>query len=99
AGGPISLPPGSFAHSPPGTLGPPPSASPFTGRYGLSAGPCANGTTRVARNATMPNNNSDPTRLVFDMTHLSGIRDSAAMWLSKSHRNDSANASNAQPAL
>ena len=32
AGGPISRPPGSRAQSPPGTIKPPPSASPFTGR-------------------------------------------------------------------
>src|SRR5216117_3955226 len=71
AGGPISRPPGSLAHSPPGTLGPPPSASPLTGRYGLSVGPWAKGTTSAARNATMPHNAIHPTRLVFDMTHLS----------------------------
>src|SRR2546427_2672456 len=71
AGGPISLPPESFAHSPPGVLGPPPSASPLTGRYGLSVGPWAKGTTTIARNATMPPNAVHPTRLAFDMTHLS----------------------------
>src|SRR5712692_4001178 len=70
AGGPISLPPGSLAHSPPGTLGPPPSASPLTGRYGLSVGPCANGTSAVARNATMAHNVIHPTRISFDMIHL-----------------------------
>src|SRR6059036_1909422 len=70
AGGPISLPPGSFAHSPPGTLGPPPSASPLTGRYGLSAGPWAKGASLVARNTRAPHNAIDPTRLAFDMTHL-----------------------------
>ena len=32
AGGPISRPPGSRAQSPPGTIKPAPSASPFTGR-------------------------------------------------------------------
>src|SRR3990172_8733358 len=71
AGGPISLPPESFAHSPPGMLGPPPSASPLTGRYGLSVGPWAKDATPVARNATMPHNAIHPTRLAFDMTHLS----------------------------
>src|SRR6185369_14501062 len=63
AGGPISRPPGSFAHSPPGTLGPPPSARPLTGRYGLLAGPCARRMMLVAIKATMPHN-------AFDMTHL-----------------------------
>src|SRR5712691_7838677 len=70
AGGPISLPPGSLAHSPPGPLGPPPSASPLTGRYGLSAGPWAKGIRAVARNATIPHNVIHPTRIGFDMMHL-----------------------------
>src|SRR5881409_2524702 len=70
AGGPISLPPGSLAHSPPGTLGPPPSTSPLSGRYGLSVGPWAKGTTSVARNATTTHNAIHPTRLAFDMAHL-----------------------------
>src|SRR6058998_3095638 len=73
AGGPISLPPGSLAHSPPGTLGPPPSASPLTGRYGLSATPCEKITTPAAKNAAVPANNIRRTRLVFDMTHLSYV--------------------------
>src|SRR3989442_12531731 len=59
AGGPISLPPGSLAHSPPGTVGPPPSASPFTGRYGLSRLVCAN--------AAIANKSSDPNRIMCDM--------------------------------
>src|SRR6267378_4032821 len=63
AGGPISRPPGSFAHSPPGTLGPPPSARPFTGLYGLLAGPCARRMMLVAIKVTIPHN-------AFDMTHL-----------------------------
>src|SRR2546428_5820133 len=70
AGGPISLPPGSLAHSPPGMLGPPPSASPLTGRYGLSAGPCAKGTTPPARHARTPHNTIHPTRDAFDTRHL-----------------------------
>src|SRR5436309_6612534 len=70
AGGPISLPPGSLAHSPPGTLGPPPSARPLTGRYGLVAGPCASGATRALRMATIPHVTIHPIRLTFDMTHL-----------------------------
>src|SRR5437899_5243056 len=71
AGGPISLPPGSLAHSPPGTLGPPPSASPLTGRYGLSAGPWARGTMHAARNATMAHDVIHPIRRAFDTMHLS----------------------------
>src|SRR5438105_11227747 len=59
AGGPISRPPGSLAHSPPGTVGPPPSASPFTGRYGLSRLVCAN--------AVIANSNIHPNRIVCDM--------------------------------
>src|SRR5947209_2889299 len=72
AGGPISLPPGSLAHSPPGVLGPPPSASPLTGRYGLSAGACANGTIFMEANARTPQKTIHPARIVFDMTHSSG---------------------------
>src|SRR6266404_8193743 len=71
AGGPISRPPGSFAHSPPGTLGPPPSANPLTGRYGLSAGAWAKHDAPVASNAAMPYNAIHPTRFAFDMTHPS----------------------------
>src|SRR5262249_4412742 len=71
AGGPISLPPGSLAHSPPGTAGPPPSASPLTGRYGLSVGPWAKRTTSVAKNAVMADNTIHPARVTFGMTHLS----------------------------
>src|SRR6266851_3778817 len=71
AGGPISLPPGSLAHSPPGTAGPPPSASPLTGRYGLSVGPWAKRTTSVAKNAVIENNTIHPVRVTFGMTHLS----------------------------
>src|SRR4030095_1937844 len=70
AGGPISLPPGSLAHSPPGTLGPPPSASPRTGREGLGAGPCANGTTAAARITATPENAISPIRFAFVITHL-----------------------------
>src|SRR6266849_3772390 len=70
AGGPISLPPRSLAHSPPGTLGPPPSASPLTGRYGLSVGPWANGTTAVTRNAARLHAVIHPTRIGFDIAHL-----------------------------
>src|SRR5207247_8455402 len=71
AGGPISLPPGSLAHSPPGTAGPPPSASPLTGRYGLSVGPWAKRTTSVAKNAVMADNTIHPARVTFGMTNLS----------------------------
>src|SRR5215467_1415593 len=53
AGGPISRPPGSFAHSPPGTLGPPPSASPLTGRYGLSEGAWAKHGAPTAKSTAM----------------------------------------------
>src|SRR5882757_9964255 len=70
AGGPISRPPGSLAHSPPGTLGPPPSANPLTGRYGLAEGACAKHATSVARTTTMPNKAIHPIRIAFDMTHL-----------------------------
>src|SRR5204862_7126811 len=70
AGGPISLPPGSLAHSPPGTLGPPPSASPLTGRGGLSAGPWASGTMRAARNATMTRDVIHAIRTAFYAMHL-----------------------------
>src|SRR2546427_9608496 len=63
AGAPISLPPGSLAHSPPGTLGPPPSARPLTGRYGLPVGPWAKGTTPAARNTATPHNAIHPIRL------------------------------------
>src|SRR5262249_61328676 len=71
AGGPIPRPPGSLAHSPPGTLGPPPSASPLTGRYGLSAGPWASGTMRAARNAAMAHDVIHPIRTAFLTMHLS----------------------------
>src|SRR5438445_12856459 len=71
AGGPSSLPPGSLTHSPPGVLGPPPSASPLTGRYGLSAGPWAKRTTLPARNTMMPNNDTHPTRIAFGLPQLS----------------------------
>src|SRR5215831_7800714 len=70
AGGPISRPPGSFAHSPPGMLGPPPSANPLTGRYGLSAGAWAKHETFVASSTAMPHNVIHPTRFAFDMAHL-----------------------------
>src|SRR5712691_9425079 len=74
AGGPISRPPGSFAHSPPGVLGPPPSANPRTGRYGLSEGAWAKLATFAASSVAMPHNAIDPTRIAFDMTrpHLRG---------------------------
>ena len=57
AGGPISLTDvglglGSFAHSPPGILGPPPFASPFTGRYGFARPDCAAGRTTAVRRTT-----------------------------------------------
>src|SRR5262252_5741239 len=71
AGGPISRPPGRRAHSPPGTLGPPPSASPLTGRYGLSGGPCAAGTKLVPRKPTALSRIIDAARMAFDMTDLS----------------------------
>src|SRR5262245_58465903 len=67
AGGPISRPPGSLAHSPPGTLGPPPSANPLTGRYGLSVGPCAKHTASVTSSAAMPHAAIHPTRIALDM--------------------------------
>src|SRR5438045_8403386 len=70
AGGPISRPPGSLAHSPPGMLGPPPSANPLTGRYGFSVGPWAKDTTFRATSTAMPHNAVHPNRIVFDMTHL-----------------------------
>src|SRR5215471_15337313 len=70
AGGPISRPPGSFAHSPPGTLGPPPSASPLTGRYGLSEGAWAKHDTLAPSSAAMPHNATHPTRIAIDMAHL-----------------------------
>src|SRR5262252_9479989 len=70
AGGPISRPPGSFAHSPPGVLGPPPSANPRTGRYGLSEGAWAKHDAPVASSTMPPHNVIHPIRLVFDMTHL-----------------------------
>src|SRR5262245_36143044 len=66
AGGPNSRPPGRFAHSPPGTLGPPPSANPLTGRYGLSVGPWAKHS--VASRTATPHNTNLPTRIAFDMT-------------------------------
>src|SRR5438034_9594011 len=71
AGGPISRPPGSLAHSPPGMLGPPPSANPLTGRYGLSVGPWAKHAGSVARSTAMPHNAVQATRTALDMTHLS----------------------------
>src|SRR5207248_3645511 len=70
AGGPISRPPGSLAHSPPGMLGPPPSANPLTGRYGLLEGAWAKQITSVASSPAMPHNAIHPARIVFDMTHL-----------------------------
>src|SRR5215831_11921872 len=70
AGGPISLPPGSFAHSPPGTLGPPPSASPRTGRYGFSYSPCPTKTTAVAKNVAIPQSAIRPIGFILDITHL-----------------------------
>src|SRR5262247_2858354 len=66
AGGPISRPPGSLAHSPPGMLGPPPSANPLTGRYGLSVGPWAKHS--VASSTATPHNTILPKRIAFDMT-------------------------------
>src|SRR3977135_2470464 len=68
AGGPISRPPGSFAHSPPGMLGPPPSANPLTGRSGLSEGAWAKHTPSTTTSAAMPNNAIHPTRIAYDMT-------------------------------
>src|SRR3981189_2169549 len=67
-GGPISRPPGSLAHSPPGMLGPPPSANPLTGRYGLSVGPWANHAAPVASSTAMPQIAVHGAGLVFDMT-------------------------------
>src|SRR5271167_4461199 len=72
AGGPISLTDvglglGSFAHSPPGILGPPPFASPFTGRYGFGRPDCAAGPTTAARTATAAQAAVTTTRLDFDM--------------------------------
>src|SRR5437667_10438807 len=57
AGGPISLTDvrlglGSLAHSPPGILGPPPFARPFTGRYGFGRPDCAAGRTTGASSKT-----------------------------------------------
>src|SRR5215471_7190467 len=68
AGGPISRPPGSRAHSPPGTLGPPPSANPLTGRYGLSEGACAKHD--AAKSTEKPHSAIHPIRFVLDMTDL-----------------------------
>src|SRR3982074_1179991 len=70
AGGPISRPPGSLAHSPPGMLGPPPSANPLTGRYGLAEGAWAKHTAFIARSPAMPHNAILPTPTAFGMTHL-----------------------------
>src|SRR3954464_8465655 len=70
AGGPISRPPGSLAHSPPGVLGPPPSANPLTGRYGLSVGPWEKHTTAVASSDAKPHKAIRPTRMIVDMGHL-----------------------------
>src|ERR1700730_6277842 len=67
AGGPISLPPGSLAQSPPGINGPPPSAILFTGRYGLGNPDWAKGSTPAARSATMANAVVNPTREALDM--------------------------------
>src|SRR5205823_9225694 len=72
AGGPISLPPGRRAHSPPGTNGPPPSARPFTGRYGFGNPPWAKGATLVASSAMPANTAINPARRAFDMINLSG---------------------------
>src|SRR5262245_32560039 len=72
AGGPISLPPGSLAYSPPGTAGPPPSASPLTGRYGLSVCPWVRRTTSVAKNEAIENNTIHPARrVIFGISGLS----------------------------
>src|SRR5215831_2237533 len=70
AGGPISRPPGSLAHSPPGVLGPAPSANPLTGRYGLSVGPWAKHTTSVTSSAAKPHEAIRAARIVVDMRHL-----------------------------
>src|SRR6266404_1129980 len=90
AGGPISRPPGSFAHSPPGVLGPPPSANPRTGRYGLSAGAWAKHDAPVASSTTTPHKVIHPIRLAFDMTHLpsekSGIRRNLSFSVSLENR-------------
>src|ERR1700692_1190211 len=72
AGGPISLTDvglglGSFAHSPPGILGPPPLASPFTGRYGFGRPDCATGRTTAARRTTAAQAAVRTTRPGFDM--------------------------------
>src|ERR1700674_4760636 len=72
AGGPISLTDvrlglGSFAHSLPGMLGPPPFASPFTGRYGFGRPDCAAGRTAAARTTTKAQADMNATRLGFDM--------------------------------
>src|SRR5882672_10672416 len=66
AGGPAGL----LAHSPPGTNGPPPSASPLTGRYGLGKPPCAKDSDPAASNATMAAAVIIPIRRAFDMGHL-----------------------------
>src|SRR6202022_3133310 len=71
-GGPISLTHvglglGSFAHSPPGTLGPPPFASPFTGRYGFGRPDCAAGRTTPARRTKKAQAAVNPTRVGWDM--------------------------------
>src|SRR5262249_26435984 len=68
AGGPISRP-GSRAHSPPGTLGPPPSASPLTGRYGLSVGPWAKHAVAEASIATKPHNAIHRALIAVPITH------------------------------
>src|SRR5262252_6803792 len=88
AGGPISRPPGSFAHSPPGMLGPPPSANPLTGRYGLSAGAWAKHETSAASTA-MPHNAIHPIRLAFDMAHLSSgkVKSGRVGKAKRAHRN------------
>src|SRR6266849_8150823 len=85
AGGPISRPPGSFAHSPPGLLGPPPSANPLTGRYGLSVGAWAKHNASAASSAAMPYNAIRPTRFAFDMTHPLQAKSGGLKTASKEH--------------
>ena len=70
AGGPISLPPGSLAHSPPGMLGPPPSANPLTGRYGLGNPDWARGSSSVVSSAATAMTAISPIRFAFDMSAL-----------------------------
>src|SRR5437660_8937611 len=71
AGGPISLTDvglglGSFAHAPPGILGPPPFASPLTGRYGLGRPDGAAGRTTAARRTMKAQAAVNTTRVGFD---------------------------------